>query len=125
MALSFRSLVVPCAALLLGGCVAAASEAPVVHPAPPTYNLAGLQGVMGQTALGLEALFGPADLDVREGSARKLQFGGPACVLDAYLYPPSRSAEAVVTYVDARLPDGRDIDRASCVASLTRRQQAR
>ena len=28
--------------------------------------------------------------------------------------------EAVVTHVDARLPDGRDMDRAACVAALTR-----
>ena len=35
-----------------------------------------------------DAQFGTPDLDVREGTARKLQFLGPACVLDAYLYPP-------------------------------------
>jgi hypothetical protein len=50
-------------------------------------------------------------------SARKLQFIGPICVLDAYLYPKG-AREAVATYVDARQPDGRDIDRASCVAAL-------
>ena len=62
---------------------------------------------------------------MREGRARKLQFLGPACVLDAYLYPPRGGGDPVVTHVDARLPDGRDMDRSSCVAALSRRREAR
>jgi hypothetical protein len=81
----------------------------------------GLEAVMGRTAAALTALFGNPGLDVREGSARKLQFGGPACVLDAYLYPPARGGDPVVTHVDARLPDGRDTDRAACIITLSRR----
>jgi hypothetical protein len=81
----------------------------------------GLEAVLGRTARALETLFGRPGLDVREGNARKLQFAGPACVLDAYLYPPKGGGEPIVTHLDARLPDGRDLDRASCVASLTRR----
>jgi len=46
-------------------------------------------------------------------------------VLDLYLYPPSQGAAAVVTYLDARLPDGRDFDRASCVAALLKREETR
>ena len=65
----------------------------------------------------LIAQFGEPELDVREGEGRKLQFAGPICVLDAYLYSKGHR-EPVVTYVDARQPDGRDIDRASCVAAL-------
>jgi hypothetical protein len=76
---------------------------------------------MGRTAAELIALFGDADLDGREGQARKLQFVGPACVLDAYLYPAKSGAEPVVTYIDARRPSGDDIDRASCIAALARR----
>jgi hypothetical protein len=113
--------------LLAAGCTSAAPDQPpvqsasaVVRPSPT-----GLQGVMGQDAGGLISQFGQADLDVREGSARKLQFVGPACILDAYLYPSSGSREPVVTHVDARLPDGRDMDRASCVAALSRRVEAR
>ncbi len=115
-------------ALFVSGCTSAAPEQPrvqsasaVVRPLAPI----GLQGVMGQNAGVLISQFGQADLDVREGSARKLQFAGPACVLDAYLYPSTGSNEPVVTHVDARLPDGRDMDRASCVAALSRREQAR
>jgi len=118
------------AALALAGCVAPAAETsrvapPVAPPPAPTYSIAGLESVIGQSARGLTGLFGTPDLDVREGAARKLQFLGPACVLDAYLYPPRAGAEPLVTHIDARLPDGRDMDRSSCVAALSRREQAR
>lgn len=112
---------------LLAGCVPQTRSTPgtVGIPAAPAYSVAGLEAVMGRSAGALVAAFGRPDLDIREGSARKLQFLGPACVLDAYLYPPQRGGEAVVTHVDARRPDGSDIDRASCVAALARRPQAR
>jgi hypothetical protein len=103
-------------ALLLAGCVGppAARELPTT---PPVISTAGLERVLGHDARSLVALFGEPELDVREGQGRKLQFIGPICVLDTYLYPKGRH-EPVVTYVDARQPDGRDIDRASCVAAL-------
>lgn len=113
-------------ALLAAGCASvkpATTEIP--KPAPPRFSIVGLENVMGQTAHTLEAQFGEPDLDIREGAARKLQFASQVCVLDAYLYAPGRGEEPVVSYVDARLPDGRDVDRASCVAALTRRQEAR
>jgi hypothetical protein len=113
------------ASLLLAGCATPRTAPPAEPGAPPAYSPLGLEGVMGANARALIAEFGAADLDVREGSARKLQFLGPVCVLDAYLYPPRAGAEPVVTHIDARLPDGRDFDRASCVAALNRRPQAR
>ena len=85
----------------------------------------GLERVLGQDARGLSGLFGAPDQDVREEGARRLQYAGPFCILDAYLYSPRSGAEPVVTYVDARQPDGKDIDRASCVAALVRRKEAR
>ncbi len=85
----------------------------------PMTNTQGLEAVMGQDVRGLTRLFGAPRLDVREGDARKLQFSSRDCVLDTYLYPQNRG-EAVVTYVDARTPDGRNADRASCVAALRR-----
>jgi hypothetical protein len=106
---------------LLAGCVASPAPRPSAAAAPsvrPAVSAAGLQAVMGRTAAMLAAQFGSADLDVREGNARKLQFVGPACVLDTYLYPPAGGGEPIVTHVDARLPDGRDMDRASCIAAL-------
>jgi hypothetical protein len=108
--------------LLLGACVPkeAVKPPPPTQPArPQTYSVAGLESVIGRTARLLETQLGRPELDVREGAARKLQFHGPACVLDAYLYPPAGGGEPIVTHVDARLPDGGDFDRASCVAALT------
>ncbi len=109
---------------VLAGCVAPAAEAPSVAPATRTA-FGGADGVIGHTVRTLIAQLGQPDLDWREGLARKLQFLGPACVLDAYLYPPRSGAEPVVTHVDARQPDGREMDRASCVAALSARAPAR
>lgn len=112
----------------LAACTAAPqrphSAPPVVRPpvvVTPPRAPAGLEAVIGHDARALIALFGNPGLDAREGPARKLQFLGPACVLDAYLYPARRGADPVVTHVDARLPDGRDTDRAACVETLSRR----
>ena len=120
------------AALCLGLPLAACAPRPVAAPAPaarpiPTqsYGVAGLESVIGRTARVVEAQFGQAELDVREGTARKLQFAGPACVLDVYFYPARAGAEPIATHVDARLPDGGDFDRASCVAALARKMQSR
>jgi hypothetical protein len=118
------------AAALLAGCVSPRNEPPpaavTAQPVVQTYARQGLESVMGRNARTLTSLLGSPGLDIREGPARKLQFAGPVCVLDAYLYPPrSGGGEAVVTHVDARLPDGRDMDRASCVAALTAQQQTR
>ena len=80
---------------------------------------------MGHDARALIALFGNPDQDMREPPARKLQYASTVCVLDAYLYPPSAGLEPVVTHIDARSPAGDDIDRASCIAALSRRKAAR
>lgn len=94
-------------------------------PVPTSYRIAaGLDRVMGHDATALVALFGKPDADVSEGQGRKLQFIGPACVLDAYLYPKGNAAP-LVTYLDSRQPDGSPIDRASCVAALSRREGGR
>jgi len=114
--------------LLAAGCATTVtpSPPPVAVTRSPPMTKTGLDRVLGQTARGLTALFGEADQDVREAEgARRIQFAGPICILDAYLYPPRSGGEGEVTYVDARQPDGKDIDRASCVAALTRRKEAR
>jgi len=94
-------------------------------PPPPVRAEAGLDRVLGRDARALVSLFGTPNQDVREDPARKLQYASRVCVLDAYLYPPSPGREPVVTHVDARLPTGEDIDRASCIAALVRRKEAR
>ena len=120
----------PLAALLsllalaaLSGCTTTAARPAVGAPPPVQVALpkVGLEAVMGQNAAALERTFGPANADVREGAARKLQFASAICILDAYLYPEKAGADPQVTWLDARQRDGRAIDRASCVAALTRR----
>ena len=111
--------------LALAACATTAPPPQPVSAAPVIrYQPIGLERVLGQDAAGLVRLFGDPDADMREGTTRKLQFQGPICVLDAYLYPTG-TAPARVTYLDARQPDGSPIDRASCVAALTRRAAAR
>jgi len=119
-----RYLILLAPALSLAACT---TTAPVAAPAvekPVDLHEAGLERVIGKTAAQLVALFGEADLDGHEAKARRLQFVGPACVLDTYLYPAKQGGEPVVTYIDARLPGGDDIDRASCIAALSRRAAA-
>ncbi|GAA0323425.1 hypothetical protein GCM10009087_37150 [Sphingomonas oligophenolica] len=108
-------------ALLLAACGGGGGVAPRPAreiPVPIPGGVAGLDRVLGQTGGALIGMFGQPVADVREGSARKLQFGNATCVLDAYLYPKGRG-EPVVTYLDARQTDGSPIDRASCVGALS------
>ena len=109
-------------ALALAACAgdgaAPRTQMPALYvPIPVTTGAAGLDRVIGQPAGALIGLFGQPAADVREGSARKLQFGNATCVLDAYLYPKG-SGEPLVTYIDARQTDGSPVDRASCVGAL-------
>ena len=92
-------------------------------PPPPVQRqvLPGVDGVIGASEAELVRQFGAARLEVWEGDARKLQFSGTACVLDVYLYPPAAGREPQASFVDARLADGRDVDRAGCIAALRKR----
>ena len=105
------------AGLFVAGCTPTARPVSTPLVGAP-IRATGLQTVLGQSAEALVAAFGTPALDSREATARRLQFRSGICVLDAYLYPPATGGGAVVTYLDTRLPDGRDIDRASCVAAL-------
>ena len=128
---------------LLAGCVSSPTVYPTAPAPPPSQPVApsepppppqagfrapeimqgpGLDGIIRQNGTALMNLFGPARLDVAEGDMRKLQFTGQACVLDVYLYPMREGAEPVATWVHARrASDGREVDRASCIAALRRR----
>jgi hypothetical protein len=126
--MSYRSLSLVFGALILSACAATPKLAKVATPvlvSPPLVTPAGLDRVMGRNASTLVSLFGNADQDVREENSRKLQFSSGICILDAYLYTPAKGKEPLVSYVDARQPDGGPIDKASCVAALTRRKEAR
>ncbi|OYX61225.1 MAG: hypothetical protein B7Y89_14035 [Novosphingobium sp. 32-60-15] len=92
--------------------------APVTRPSAQIQMIPGLESVIGADALQLGRIFGTPRLDLIEDDARKLQWTGTACILDVYLYPQPGSSRATATYVDARRGDGRDVDRAACVAAL-------
>lgn len=87
---------------------------PVEAPRPKTE----IEHVMGKEARTLIQLFGQPAQDVREATARKLQFSSKDCVLDAYLYAPAEGQDPVVTYVSTRVADGRDAERNSCITAL-------
>ncbi len=111
-------------ALSLAGCATApmapvAVAAPRVHAAAPQV-VRTHDPIIGRTARQLEATFGAPAATLVVGPARRLQFASADCILDAYLYP-APGGEAAVTHVDTRKPTGEDIDRAACVAALTRR----
>ena len=130
-------------AALLAGCVSTPSRGPArpassvnrpppmrptVPPpakqgfiAPDVMNRPGLEAVIGRDSSALKRVFGEPRLAVKEGDAMKLQFAGPQCVLDVYLYPLRAGAEPTATDVEARrASDGLDVDRAACVAALKR-----
>ena len=66
----------------------------------------------------LAAGLGPPRQDSREGPARRLQFANSACILDVYFYPPAQGQAPLATYTTARVPDGRDAERNSCISAL-------
>ncbi|PZU58759.1 MAG: hypothetical protein DI547_08180 [Sphingobium sp.] len=108
-------------AMLLSGCVSpqAAPRPVATAPAAPQEKPIHL---MGANAKQLIAQFGQPRLDIRERTVRKLQFRNDRCVLDAYLYTTAKGKEAVVTFVDARLPDGRDTEQNGCARTLLTRR---
>jgi hypothetical protein len=130
-----RSFWVPLLALALAGCSSAGGTmrpqaAPIpkdrpataVPPRPSPIDKRGLGEVMGKGVADLKRMFGEPRIDVIEVYGRKLQFVGPQCILDAYLYPDGKGgAEEVVTHVDARRSDGAEVDRSACVNALMRR----
>ncbi len=122
-----RTLFVIPLVLALSACGGEVARPVAGRPAPlPAYHKPphgdSLVGVIGADAETLVRLFGTPRLDIREGDARKLQWSGTACILDAYLYPADHDqndrARAVATYVDARRSDGRDVDRQACITAL-------
>ena len=91
-----RNLFVAVSALTLSACASTinAPAPPLAVTRSPPMAKTGLDRVLGQTARGLVSLFCDADQDVREAQgARRLQFAGPICILDAYLYPPRSGGE--------------------------------
>ena len=108
----------PILALLIAGC--AATPAPeAIEPAPVPSDSHAHSTLDGMTANELGQHFGQPRLQIREGDGTKLQFAGPNCVLDAYLYPnPSGAGVARVTHVDTRNLQGGPVNEQNCIASI-------
>lgn len=107
-----------CALSLLAGC--ASPGVSPGGPAPARALPASPTQLIGTNATGLTRLFGNPRLDIRDPTARKLQFANGRCVLDAYLYPPAAGREPLVTYVEARDPQGTAVDSSACARTLAR-----
>lgn len=108
--------------MTLAACASGPRQGPTSPPppAPPQVQQGGL--LIGFTGAQLAATFGSPDLRVVEGSGIKQQYRGP-CILDVYLYPPRADrGEPVVMHVDARGPQGNDVDREQCAAVLAERR---
>jgi hypothetical protein len=113
-----RRFIVLSLSLVLAAC-AAGPEQPATTTSPPLQSQAEQQSSLaGLTAQELVGRYGTPALQIREGNSVKLQFRGPRCVMDAYLYPSGNSGTLKVTHVDTRLPSGGDIDQAACIFSL-------
>ena len=104
--------------LLAAACATRPQQAPAPAPSVVQVEPEQQNSLMGLSAQELVGRYGTPALQVREGNSLKLQFRGPRCVLDAYLYPSGSSATLKVTHVDTRLPSGGDIDQAACIFSL-------
>ena len=108
------------AMLFVSGCATAPEQPqPQPQPAPvrPTPQLRG--ELIGLSAADLVQRLGTPALQIREGRSLKLQFRGPSCILDAYLYPPATGGGVErVAHVDARLRSGVDTDQRRCVATF-------
>lgn len=114
-----RALALPLT-LLVAGCALAPHQETTTPTPPvvPAQQPLEQNGLIGLTAQDLVRQFGAPALQIREGNSFKLQFRGPRCVLDAYLYPSGSNGTLRVTHVDARTPSGVDMPQAACTTAL-------
>lgn len=107
----------PLATLVLSACSATGgAPPPQVGFTPATRPQTGV--LVGMDARALQRQFGKPRLDIRDPTARKLQFANDRCILDAYLYAPAENREPVVTYFEARTPAGVAADGNACAKIL-------
>src|SRR5262245_41882354 len=107
---------IPAAILFTAACAPRPAATPTPEPAPATTAAADRHDhrtVNGMTASELIQHFGKPRLQIVEGDGTKLQFAGPNCVLDTYLYPTAGGVPRV-TYVEARNFQGGIVDAQTC-----------
>jgi hypothetical protein len=100
--------------IFLSACVPATQPEAGIAPPPIASSYGKPQPLLGWDAKRLTSRFGEPRLDIRDKTVRKLQFVTGGCVLDTYLYATARGKEPVVTHIDTRRSDGRDVDPAVC-----------
>ena len=115
------------ALLPLAACVApdtprpaAAARKPLSASAAPSGSATG--ALIGRTAVELTGMFGKPVQEAYELDARRLQWSGGRCVLDAYLSRTDGRGERRAIYADARTPAGEPVDAEACAASLAVRR---
>ena len=108
------------ATLILAACATTPAPQPQPQPQTQTSSQPALRGsLIGMSAGELIQRFGQPALQIREGRSLKLQFRGRACILDAYLYPPTAGTGAErVAHVDTRLSSGADTNQLACIRAL-------
>jgi hypothetical protein len=115
--------IVPLGVLLLAAC--APRPAPTPVPVKPTATGQPSQHdhrtVNGMTAGELIQHFGKPRLQIVEGEGTKLQFAGPNCVMDVYLYPPAGGGTPRATLIEARNFQGGDVSAQSCALAIEAR----
>jgi hypothetical protein len=113
-----RRILIFAAGLSLAACASRPAPQPQAQiPVPQSPHIQS--DLLGLTAGELIQRLGQPALQIREGRSLKLQFRGPACVLDAYLYPPLQGlGPERVSHVDTRLPSGNDTDQLACIRAL-------
>jgi hypothetical protein len=101
-----------------------APEPAVEAPASTATDRHDHRTLNGMTANELVQHFGQPRLQLREGDGTKLQFAGPSCVLDFYLYPGQGNVPRV-SHIDARNLQGVDVNAQGCVYAIESARGAR
>ncbi|HKN41394.1 MAG TPA: hypothetical protein VJV87_00715 [Sphingomicrobium sp.] len=107
--------------IILSAAACAPRPEPAPAPAPTSPGQAEHRSINGMTAHELTQLFGRPRLQIVEGEGTKLQFAGPNCVLDVYLYPPAGGGTPRATLIEARNSQGNDVNAQSCAAAIQQR----
>jgi len=112
------------ALIFVAACAPRPEPTPAPAPVAPTPAVPGQHDhrtVNGMTAGELIQHFGRPRLQIVEGEGTKLQFAGPNCMLDVYLYPPSGGGAPRATLIEARNFQGGEVSAQSCAAAIERR----
>ena len=92
------------------------ASAAILAPEPPKLD-ARPSDLFGLDEAAITALLGPAHYTRNEAPARVLQYAGPACVLDLFLYPDGPDGTMQTVYFEMR-PTGDALVPSGCFTGL-------